>query len=98
MKIIKRLTKHKRRFDRGRIYYSYFNAIITALLVVVFSQGDLLNSIISAVAVFVLIYIFGFVDDISKIHNEELKQYSEKNPILMEILNKLNELTNETNN
>ena len=51
-------VNHKVRFDRGRIYYSYFNSIITAFLVWVFSQGNLMHSILSGVSAFALIYFF----------------------------------------
>ena len=88
-------VKHKIRFDRGRVYYSYFNAIITALLVWIYTKDDLLSSIIASVITIILIYIFGVFDEKFKIINREQELYSKKNKVIMDILKELEEINNK---
>jgi len=88
-------VKHKVRFDRGRVYYSYFNAIITALLVWIYTKDDLLSSIIASVITIILIYIFGVFDEKFKIINREQELYSKKNKVIMDILKELEEINNK---
>ena len=85
-------VKHKVRFDRGRVYYSYMNAIFTAGLVFIFSQGNWINSVLSSVAVMVIIYLFGWVDQGFNILKREQQYYSEQNPTLMKILKEIEEI------
>lgn len=85
-------VKHKVRFDRGRTYYSYLNSIFTALLVWIFSAGNWVNSVASALCVFMLIYLFGFIDEKFNILKREQKIYSEENPVIMEILTEIKKL------
>jgi len=89
-------VNHKIRFDRGRTYYSYGNSIFTAALVWVFSQGDLVYSIISAILVFTIMYLFGYLDQKLNILSREQGLYSKQNPIIMEILKEIKELRQET--
>ena len=88
-------VRHKVRFDRGRVYYSYLNSIITALLVWIFSNSTLLESILSAMTVFVLIYTLGYLDQKFNVLQREQKIYGEDNPVLMDILKQINELKDE---
>ena len=84
---------HKIRFDRGRIYYSYFTSIITAALVRIFTvSNDWRMWVLSGVLVFALIYIFGWIDDKLKIINSEQQGYAEKNPAMLKILKELEEI------
>lgn len=86
-------TKHKIRLDRGRMWYSLFQAIITALLVNIFSSDSSLKfKILSAVSAFVVIYLLGWVDDLLKLVDREQKGYSERNPVMMDIMNELKEI------
>ena len=88
-------VKHKVRFDRGRVYYSYFNAIITALLVWIYTRDDLLSSIIASVITIILIYILGIFYEKFKIINREQELYSKKNKVIMDILKELEEINNK---
>lgn len=91
-------TIHKVRFDRGRIYYSYFNAIITALLVKVFTDTTKAWVIIaSSAAVFGIVYIFGYLDDKLKIINREQKDYAERNPVMVKIQKDIEAIKNQLN-
>lgn len=85
-------VNHKVRFDRGRNYYSYGQSIFTAGLVWVFTQGNLVTSILSAISVFLLMYLFGYLDQKLNILKREQKIYAEENPVLMEILKEIREL------
>jgi len=91
-------VKHKVRFDRGRTYYSYLNSIITAGLVWIFSKGDWIDSALAALSVFVLIYIFGFLDQKFNVLKREQKIYSEENPVLMDIKNEIKKLNENISN
>ena len=95
MKGIKFNVRHKVRFDRGRVYYSYLNSIITAFLVWIFSSGNWVESVISAFSVFVLIYLLGYLDQKFNVLQREQKIYSEENPVIMEILKEIKKLNNE---
>ena len=86
-------TIHKIRFDRGRIYWSYINAIVTAILVNVFIlEINIWYKIGSGLASFVIIYFLGFLDDKFKIINREQKNYADKNPAMQKILDDLSEI------
>ena len=85
--------KHKIRFDRGRMWYAIFNSVITAILVTVFSSDlQIVYKILLAVATFVLIYLMGFVDEKFKLLDKEQSEYSKRNPYLIEMNNKLDEI------
>ena len=88
-------VKHKVRFDRGRVYYSYFNAIITALLVWIYTKDDWVSSVIASVITVILIYAFGYFDERFKILNREQEMYSKKNKVIMDILKELEEINNK---
>ena len=86
-------TIHKIRFDRGRIYWSYINAIVTAILVNVFIlEINIWYKVGSGLASFVIIYFLGFLDDKFKIINREQKNYADKNPAMQKILDDLSEI------
>ena len=86
-------TIHKIRFDRGRIYWSYINAIVTAILVNIFIlEINVWYKIGSGLASFVIIYLLGYFDDKFKIIDREQKNYADKNPAMQKILDDLNEI------
>lgn len=91
-------VKHKVRFDRGRVYYSYGNSIITAALVFIFSQGNWINSILSSVCTILIIYCIGYLDQKLNILKREQKIYGEENPVLMDILKQIKELNENISN
>jgi hypothetical protein len=89
-------TKHKIRLDRGRMWYAMFNAIITAILVYIFSSSTGVGyKILSAFLAFVLIYIMGYIDEKLKLLRKEQEGYGLENPILMKILETLKKIENE---
>ena len=86
-------AKQKVRFDRGRIYWSYIQAPVTALLVLIFTIDiDWKYKVGSALSSFVLIYIMGFFDDIKKVINDEQEIYAKKNKVFMDILDRLDKI------
>ena len=86
-------TKHKIRLDRGRMWYTMFQAVITAILVYIFSSSmDWKFKVLSAFIALVIIYVFGFIDDKLRLLDKEQDGYSKRNPILMEILKELEEI------
>ena len=91
-------VNHKVRFDRGRTYYSYLNPILTAGLVWIFSKGDWIDSTLAALSVFVMIYVFGFLDQKLNVLKREQKIYSEENPVLMDIKNEIKKLNESISN
>jgi UDP-N-acetylmuramyl pentapeptide phosphotransferase/UDP-N-acetylglucosamine-1-phosphate transferase len=87
-------TKHKIRLDRGRMWYAMFQSLITAGLVYVFSsEMNIWYKVLSAVGSFIMVYLLGFIDDKLRLVDREQKGYSERNPVLMEIKEKLDQLT-----
>ena len=86
--------KHKMRLDRGRMWYSLFQAIITAFLVVVFgSDSNLFTKILAAFLSFVIIYLLGTVDDWLKLVDRDQKQLAIRNPFLDEVMTELKKQT-----
>jgi O-antigen/teichoic acid export membrane protein len=89
-------TKHKIRLDRGRMWYTMFNAIITAILVYIFSSSYGIGyKILSGILAFIVIYIMGYIDEKLKLLKKEQEGYSLENPILMKILEILKKIENE---
>jgi len=92
MKFIEIFTKNKRLFDRGRVYAGYYQIIGTSLIMMkVFNVSKWYFYIIFIIVVFGVTYLLGYFDD-KKVLKEELKQYSEKNPVMMDILAEIKEL------
>lgn len=88
--------KHKIRFDRGRMWYSSFQSIFTAILVAVFvSEGSIISKILFASSIFVLIYILGFVDDKLKLLEKEQSEYFKRNPLLEKMASDIKEIKNK---
>jgi hypothetical protein len=87
-----KLEIHKVRFDRGRQYYSYVQAPLTAFLVWVFATQTWFLKIAYAVSTIILIYIFGYIDEKIKMIHREQKRYADLNPITQKILDDLDML------
>ena len=88
--------KHKTRFDRGRMYYAYGQAIITAFLVSIYSlEISIWFKAVASIGTIFLIYLMGYVDDIFNILKREQDYYSKKNPTLMEMMEEIRQLREE---
>lgn len=83
---------HKIRFDRGRNYYSYVQAPLTAFLVWAFATQDWWIKIVYGCSTIVLIYIMGLVDESTRILHREQKRLSDMNPVIVEMMHKLIEI------
>ena len=83
---------HKVRFDRGRTYYSYINAPLTAFLVWVFATQSWTAKILYTVSTLVLVYVFGIIDEKIRMVNREQKRYADLNPATQQILKDLQEI------
>ena len=91
--------KHKLRFDRGRMWYSIFQSIITAVLVSLFvSDMGMLYKILSGFITFVLIYCVGVVDEKLRLLEKEQDEYGKRNPYLVEMNKKLDEINESIGN
>lgn len=85
--------KHKIRFDRGRMWYAIFNSVVTAILVTVFSSDmGMLYKILSGVGTFALIYFIGYVDEKFNLLEKEQSEYGKRNPYLVEMNKKLDNI------
>jgi len=91
--------KHKIRFDRGRMWYAIFNSVITAILVTLFSSDlNVWYKILSGVLTFVLIYVIGFIDDKLNLLDKEQSEYGKRNPYLVEMNKKLDNINESLSN
>lgn len=93
MKSIIHYRKHKLRLDRGRMWYAIAAPIITAVLVAIFSsEMSMLWKVISGMITFMLIYIVGLIDEKLKLLNKEQNEYAKRNPYLVKMDRKLDEI------
>lgn len=85
-----RLSVHKRRADRGRVYMSYVQILgTTAILTKVFNITTWWVYVLGGVLVLGLCYLIGYLDDTKKILSNEQSSYNKNNPELQQILNDL---------
>lgn len=101
-KIRKSLVKWKIYIDRARMYINYINFIMIIFLFVdtlkkyEFSQFLIPNSttgIVVLIPIFFALSLFlGYLDTRLGIRSEEAKQNTVKNPIMVEILDKLDRI------
>lgn len=90
--------KHKIRFDRGRMWYSSVQSIITAILVTLFiSETSLIGKILYTVGVFVLIYLLGWIDDKLKLLDREQHEYYKRNPYMEKLTKDIEEIKQKFN-
>lgn len=100
------IARHKRRLDRGGIYWGYFQMISTgAILVRVFQIDQTWVYVAGLILIFAFRYICGYLEDKKGILSAEQESYSELNPIntkmfkyLEEIKQKLERLENSSGN
>ena len=85
--------KHKIRFDRGRMWYTSINSIVTALLVTVFAgDSSLWIKILTGFGVFVFIYLIGYIDGKLKLLDREQSEYYKRNPYMEELKKDIDEI------
>ena len=91
--------KHKIRFDRGRMWYSILNSVITALLVTIFTgEMSIYIKVMFAVLAIVVIYIIGYVDDKLKLFEREQTEIFKRNPYMEKLVKDIEEIKNKLNN
>lgn len=84
---------HKLRIDRGAMWWTKFNAVFTAILAAVFlSQVGFWYKALSAIISVVIIYFIGYIDVKMKLVDKDNKINAEKNPIMMKIVNDIEEI------
>ena len=91
--------KHKIRFDRGRMWYSILNSVITALLVTIFTgEMSIYIKVMFAVLAIVVIYIIGYVDDKLKLFEREQTEIFKRNPYMEKLVKDIEEIKTKLNN
>lgn len=91
MKLSKKIAEYKIYFDRGRIYISYIQFIL--LLKIAFS--DFIKGYMYFIALpGALLFMFGigYLDTRFGIRKRELENNASQNPVLTEILKRIDEL------
>jgi hypothetical protein len=87
---ISRIADHKRRLDRGRVYFGYIQVLATtAILVKVFKINSWWVYVLGAMLVFGICYILGYMDDKKKVLANEQDSYNKENPFVQTVLNDL---------
>jgi hypothetical protein len=91
----KKLIKYKRWLDRGGIYQGYYSIIaISLILINSFNIKEWWAYVVFILIVFILRFIAGWIDD-KFILKEEQKAYSDRNPVLMEINDKIDKINDK---
>ncbi len=99
MKLSKLIARNKIYLDRSRTYLSYFQLLM--LFKLTLSDIGISNNfwlLIGFVVSIVLMLVVGYLDTKFGIRSRELEDNSIKNPVLMDILNRLKRIENDTNN
>ncbi|MDH5570384.1 MAG: hypothetical protein OEY89_01385 [Gammaproteobacteria bacterium] len=80
------------------MWYAIVTPIITAILVSIFSsEMNMYWKVLSGIITFIFIYIVGLVDEKLKLLNREQNEYAKRNPYLVEMDKKLDEINNKLN-
>jgi hypothetical protein len=83
----------KRRLDRGRIYAGYYSTLgITILLLDRFNLNEWYWFVVAIPSTFIVFWLVGYIEEKTKIIDNEQKGYALKNPVSVEMLNKLREI------
>jgi len=92
----KTIADHKRRVDRGGIYYGYFQMIATTtILVKIFNINQWWVYLLGALFVIILRYLAGYWDEKKKVLANEQQGYNDENPTIQKILNDLDFIKNK---
>ena len=95
---INKIADHKRRLDRGRIYFSYIQVLATtAILVKVFKVDAWWAYLLGAALVFAVCYVLGYMDDKKKVLANEQNSYNKENPFVQKVLSDLEYIKNKLN-
>ena len=90
------LSRKKRRFDRGGLYLNYLAILVTGgTFLKVFGWTAWWHYLIGTIAVILLRYIAGYIDDKFGILSNEQDQLTRKNIEWNKMMNLLNEINNK---
>lgn len=93
IKISDILSKHKKRLDRGGQYVNYLQGSIGVTILIAVLKIKALWVYVLGIFIMILIrYVGGLIDEKTGTLKKEQKRYSEENPVIMEIFDKLNEI------
>jgi len=93
------ISTNKRRFDRGRVYYSYLTAFITGVIVHVLDTYHVWwIYVVVGLITFALIYIMGYFDEKWGILSIEQEQYIKLNPFYTRLQERLDLLLEKLEN
>jgi len=93
----KKIIKYKRWLDRGGIYQGYYSIIaISLILVNSFDIKEWWAYVLFIVCIFILRFIAGWLDD-KFILKDEQKSYTDRNPFMIEINDKLTQINENVN-
>ena len=85
-----RLSVHKRRADRGRVYMSYIQILgTTAILTKLFNITAWWVYVLGGILVLGICYLIGYLDDKKQILSNEQSGYNKNNPEMQQILKDL---------
>jgi hypothetical protein len=97
-KLIRKIARWKVHIDRSRIYISYIQLFLVAVVVLKQFENGFTNFVFKYpyFALPVLFFAFlgcsvvvGYLESKTGLKNEEMRHYSENNPVIMEILKHL---------
>lgn len=99
MKLSKLIARNKIYLDRSRTYLSYFQLLMLFKLTLSdIGIRDNIWLIIGFAVSIVLMLVVGYLDTKFGIRSRELEDNSVKNPVLMEILNRIKNIENDKGN
>lgn len=87
------IARHKRRLDRGGVYWNYLSMISTgAILARVFDITEWWIYVLGFIGIIAFRYISGYIEDKKGILSAEQQSYSDQNPFNIEVLKQLKEI------
>lgn len=93
------IAKHKRRLDRGGVYWNYLSMVSTgAILARVFNITDWWVYALGFIGIITFRYVSGYIEDKKGILSAEQQSYSDKNPFNIEVLKQLKEINESLSN
>ena len=98
MKLSNIISKHKKRLDRGGQYINYLQGSLgVTILIAVLKIKVWWVYVLGILLILLIRYIGGYIDEKTGTLKKEQKRYCEENPIIMEILNKINQILKQLN-
>lgn len=87
------IAKHKRRLDRGGVYWNYLSMVSTgAILARVFDIKEWWVYVLGFIGIITFRYVSGYIEDKKGILSAEQQSYSDQNPFNIEVLKQLKEI------